>query len=78
MSNGMFLESKDFGVCCSAVHRVGTQKVFTLLFIVKECCSQEIDLFIFIQIMFTEPLQFDRHEAKRCRRISASRRICSS
>lgn len=39
MSNGMFLESKDFGVCCSAVHRVGTQKVFTLLFIVKECCS---------------------------------------
>lgn len=35
-------------------------------------------LFIFIQLMFTKPLQFYRHGAKRCRRISASRRIYSS
>lgn len=67
----MFLESKDFCVCSNAVRRVDTQKVFALLFIVKECYPLEIDSlviysFVFIQLMFTESLRFDGHRAKRC------------
>lgn len=79
-SNSMFLESKDFCVHSNAVNRVGSQKVFALLFGVKECYPQVvvIDSSIFIQLMFTESQQVDRHRAKGYRRVSASSEIHSS
>ena len=41
MSGNVFFRVKNFSVSWNAVDRMGTQKVFALLFIVKESYPQE-------------------------------------
>ena len=52
VSGDVFLESKKFCVLWNAVDRMRTQKVFALLFIVKESYPQEINSFVIYSFIF--------------------------